>query len=448
MNPRSATVFLAAVLLAGGGFALGAFAPSPPADAGATDEGAGRGAPRAETAGPLQLTGAIAGSRGYSEPTVDFSPDGRMFVTAIEGISVPVPGRSPIWEFVDGQWVLRGTGPERRGEIGEGDADLEFDANGHGYHTDLWLANNGVSFSEDGGTTWTGFPVSHYTPIVDRQWFAHHGGDHLYLVTNQLAGGIVVFRYEIGLLGPVGAFMAPQEAPTGCRCGPPGFPAVDQDTGNLYVPVKRSGKVAVLRSTDDGLTFATLTLRGSGEPILFPVAAVDGAGHVYVAWSERAGDGSAVKYSFSADHGETWATPREVSHFPGNHVMPWIVAGDDGRVAVAWYGTDVPGDTNDDGAMQDAQWRVYLAQSLDAASASPTWSRWDLVGVVHHGSVSTGGLLGSGDRSLGDFMSAAVSPTDGSVWVAFVRNDPDTPFSQRGVWVHPMPADAAPLLAG
>lgn len=422
------------------------------------------------------ITGAIAGTPSLSEPTIDISPTGRIFVTAIPGIVIGgervedvVPNavtRSPIFELVDGAWVQRGTNAERQGEIGGGDADLEFDALGRVYHTDLWLGNDGIAVSED-GIDFFGSPISHYFAGSDRQWFAHFGSKYLYLITNHLALGAVSYRADIDTpLGEKGGVMSSIEVPILCRCGPPGFPAVDS-TGYLFVPLAGSDfsgnnaaglvggiqGVRVFRSVNGGVQFnAGVQIPGSGAPVHFAVAAVDESRNVYVAWASEAADGTHdVWLSRSTNRGLAFSAPILVSTASGTHLFPWLVAGEAGKVAVVWYGTDVVADPNDLDAMADAEWRVHYAESTNALAATPTFTTWDLSGPMHEGTVSTQGFTsdsatGQGpDRSLGDFFSAALDPTTGKVWVAYVNNHPSTPAAQRGVWVQEMPAGASTL---
>lgn len=390
-----------------------------------------------------QYASPIPDSGFENEPSIDITPDGRVFVTAISGI----PSRSPIYELLSsGTWFDRGAQLTRNGEIGGGDADIEFDSLGRGYHTDLWLGNDGMAVSKD-TRTWIGAPLGHYMSVNDRQWFAHDGSQYLYMITNNQGVGAVSFRYEIGTpAGELGAFMAPVETPLLCICGPPGFPAVDQRAGfgTVFVPMGSNG-VTVFRSLNHGVNWGAITIPGSGDPILFPVAATDSAGNAYVVWTEEKDGQRDVFLSVSKNKGLTWRAPVKVSN-GGTNLMPWVVAGASGKVGVAWYSTSTVGDSNSVSTFQNAEWRVSYAQSLDALAAAPTFTKWDVTGPVHKGTVSTNGLLGSADRSLGDFMSIALHPQTGKVWIAYVNNHPSTPSNQHGVWVATNPAAAASLL--
>ncbi len=404
--------------------------------------------------GPM-LRGAVGSSGAFNEPSIAISPDGRIFVTAIQGVGSTAL-RSPIWEYLPAQdnWVRRGVSLHRTAEIGGGDADLEIDSAGRFYHTDLWLGSDGMAVSED-GVNWIGTPVGHYVTGNDRQWMAHYDDKYLYMITNHLVAGGVSFRYEIGELGYLGGLMAPVETPMRCQCGPPGFPSVNQNTGHLFVPMQAPPLATaviliigpgeglfVFRSMNDGLTFTGIRVHGAGSPVGFPVSAVDEAGNVYVAWGEVKNGRHDIWMTVSTTNGNTYRAPVRITN-SGTNVFPWMVAGEDGKIAVGWYGTDTSGDPNTLPA--STQWKLKYAQSLNAASGSPTFTQWDWSGVMHHGTISTNGLLGNADRSLGDFFSMELDPTTGTVYSAFINNAPSTPANQRGVWVEAMPAGASAL---
>jgi hypothetical protein len=116
-----------------------------------------------------------------------------------------------------------------------------------------------------------------------------------------------------------------------------------------------------------------------------------------------------VKLATSTDGGRSWRGPFRVSPSSlGNNVMPWVAAGSPGRVGVAWYGAPQAQEAGNYGSdrLDHGTWNVYYAQSLDAlTSGGPTFTQ---ARVSDHqakfGNISTQGLGGSPDRSLGDFM--------------------------------------------
>jgi hypothetical protein len=147
---------------------------------------------------------------------------------------------------------------------------------------------------------------------------------------------------------------------------------------------------------------------------LFPALAVDTAGNLYATWSEYPGSASyagpgTIFLAVSRDGARTWSAPVRVSP-PGqqNTVMPWIVAGSRGRIGIAWYGSPTgrePGGQWGPDYVEHALWNVYYATSLDALSRKPSFALTRVSDhPVKYGSISTGGLGGSQDRSLGDFF--------------------------------------------
>jgi hypothetical protein len=128
-----------------------------------------------------------------------------------------------------------------------------------------------------------------------------------------------------------------------------------------------------------------------------------------------------------------WSPPQRVSTI-GTNTFPWIVAGSNGRVAVAWYHTD---DTSEQGTcasgagtctnygaanLAHAEWTVQLGQSLQARAATSTF----IVAQVSEHSVKYGlictnglGCATGGDRSLGDFLQVTID-AQGAALVSYV----------------------------
>ncbi|MFN2537165.1 MAG: hypothetical protein ABR549_03305 [Mycobacteriales bacterium] len=145
----------------------------------------------------------------------------------------------------------------------------------------------------------------------------------------------------------------------------------------------------------------------------FVVGAIDTAGNIYVTWCQYplkgngayAGPGE-IMLATSTNGGSTWSSPRKLNppSQPGV-IFPWITAGDPGRVDIAWYGAAASGDPYGPDAADHVLWDVYLSQSVNALASKPTYH---VVKVTDHhvkySGISTGGLGGSADRSLGDFL--------------------------------------------
>ncbi|MFN2543187.1 MAG: hypothetical protein ABR600_01260 [Actinomycetota bacterium] len=156
----------------------------------------------------------------------------------------------------------------------------------------------------------------------------------------------------------------------------------------------------------------------------FPTTAIDAAGTVYVVWEVTASGGRTVlQYASSSDEGETWSTPIDLpTNAPSNvvngkelggtlntNVFGWPVAGDAGRLDIAWYGTNTKGSTPD---AANGYYSLWLTQSQEADRPDPHFSDPVLASehYVHKGTMNT--LIGgqNGDRALGDFLQVRMGP--------------------------------------
>lgn len=63
---------------------------------------------------------------------------------------------------------------------------------------------------------------------------------------------------------------------------------------------------------------------------------------------------------------------------------------------------------------------VYVAEAVNGHDTSPAFTQSVATDhVIHSGTISTGGLTGNADRSLGDFFQIAIDPTNHQVNIAF-----------------------------
>jgi hypothetical protein len=177
----------------------------------------------------------------------------------------------------------------------------------------------------------------------------------------------------------------------------------------------------------------------------FVVIAMDTAGNLYMTWAQYpfdAGNGvitgaGKVMFASSRTGGATWSKPVRVSpsalHSP---VQPWIAAGDPGRIDVAYYAAPQSGEDKafgPDSLTNTGTWNLYLDQSVNALSTAPAFTH-SLVSdhQVKWGNISTQGLGGSSDRSLGDYMQVQAG-RHGEALVSFVddtseNRNPDFTF--------------------
>ena len=129
----------------------------------------------------------------------------------------------------------------------------------------------------------------------------------------------------------------------------------------------------------------------------------------------------------------TWSAPRRITGSglsAGTNTFPWITAGSNGRVAVAWYHTSEKsekgpcasgsGTCTNFGAssLTKAEWTVQLGQSLNAHSPRSTYRTAKVSeGPVKSGQICTNGIgcTTGGDRSLGDFLEVTTDRTGAAV---------------------------------
>ncbi|HSL83089.1 MAG TPA: hypothetical protein VLF66_09945, partial [Thermoanaerobaculia bacterium] len=355
------------------------------------------------------------------EPFIRVGPDDAIYVSAPFGLSTTV---SLLWKSIDGgrTFIPLGT-PIVRDAVtapGGGDTHQAFDGNGALYYVDLSGACVTSAVSLDGGNT---FPpertnsvtcVSEEQPEAatdDRQWVGAFGDGIGYATWRNLLVSLGDENFWI-FKTPDAGLSWDGGTPLGrvTQSGPfqvdPKWRPVDVD-GDVrpailsYQIFFRGTNLRVFRVTDfdDGspLVVDDLSIADPGESVstVFPVLALDTAGNLYATWSQA---GQGIWLATSTDRGESWSDPVLVSDASGTHIMPWIVAGDPGRVALTWYRSTLPGNP----AVADNEWSLFFAQSLDALSPSPAWERLQVSQtVLNRGEICTAGLNCDIDSALG-----------------------------------------------
>jgi hypothetical protein len=289
------------------------------------------------------------------------------------------------------------------------------------YH-DVATFNIEVQRSNDGGQTY----VNGFGEAIDAQTFPA-AGNVTATSTANIAGRIQVDRSSCGTRGSLyQIFVAPD--------------SLAENTGGMpmrsvYVGVSndvRNGQ-RVFTFTDHKVFTSPARSLGAanGTDNIFPALAVDGLGYLYAVWS----DNSNIFLSSSGDQGKTWTPPVRVNQAPtvGNaNVFPWVAADSNGHVVVVWIGDNMVGNSNDRTTLEPghspsqgaactdgtntcmtkwAEWNVYMAESVNGHSATPSFTQSQTSDhVIHRGTVSTGGLGGGADRSLADLFQVSLDP--------------------------------------
>lgn len=99
----------------------------------------------------------------------------------------------------------------------------------------------------------------------------------------------------------------------------------------------QGGKVAFVRSTDQGFTFTEpFDVSRSSGSAFDPEIAIDSNDTINVAWHDTAPGRSVIMYSRSTDSGQTFSSPIQVSTGEGNATEAAIATDGSGRISVAW----------------------------------------------------------------------------------------------------------------
>jgi hypothetical protein len=367
--------------------------------------GAGRAS--APAFGPRALVGEALG-----EPSMAIGPDGAIYVVS------PAAGDG-VFKSTDGgaTWVPL---PLVNPGIGGDDDHIVVAADNTAYVTGQWTAGEvceSVSIGPLGGSAWITQPVA-CEPTVgfrDRPWIAVSGAGGattLYdYFTDPCCGASrrstqVVMRSEDGGLTWTKAGTVTGEGYF------PGYLLADDARGKLYASTTRgTDAVIVCSSADRAATWTcrdVAPLAGGDNGLDHVFLAQDRAGTLYTAWTDATGGRMDVFVSHSADGGQTWSAPQDVTPFPGTHIFPTIDAGAPGRAAVAWY-EGPPGDPNDMPA--SAAWYPVAAISSNADAASAEWQTARVTEMSNHsGTLCTqGSTCGSlKTRALLDFFTVKV----------------------------------------
>lgn len=379
---------------------------------------------------------------------------------------------------------------------GGGDTELAVDTAGHLYFNDLTLANFSTARSDNGGRTFTNGLAGDCSNVgvpdvlVDRQWYATDGdptnGGTLYLVNDEIGPGapqcggsignneLVMYRSPAFLAptGTAGVEFAPGKKIStllGCDEGIMGNDEVSPVTHHVFVIHDDAtfdhifvGRCVAVSFLVDPTGLQCVDLPVASFPGFktggnFPTMAIDRAGNLYAVWEQAPVNASGqitgdtvLKFSSSTDEGNHWTTPVTIP-MPGLHnaVFAWPAAGDDGRVDVAFYGTPGQANPNDPScgtagggaggpdATTNALWSLYVVQTLNGHSQTPTFTAPILASqhFVHKGTIQT--VLGGqcGDRTLGDFLQLRVG-SKGEAEIGYAdSNNVDEAFAPHGMYV-------------
>lgn len=201
-------------------------------------------------------------------------------------------------------------------------------------------------------------------------------------------------------------------APTLACTGATGHVKVAAD-GTAFVPTRGCGtRQGATFSRDNGVTWRTAIVGDAKQPpgLVDPSLATTSSGTAWFAFEDSTRH---IRVARSTDGGEHWSASVDVA--PAlQGTFPAAVAKDGDRAAVAFLGTDAPG--NPHAATFVGDWDVYVATTNDAGAT------WTLAKVtddpVQRGWICVGGTACSAGRNLADFIDATLD-AEGRMLVAF-----------------------------
>ncbi|MDP9102222.1 MAG: glycoside hydrolase [Actinomycetota bacterium] len=417
----------------------------------------------------------LASQGNYGEPSLALAPDGRHVA-----VCVPGGGGTKVWWSGDDGHTFGTTATTSNN--GGGDCELDFLPNGTLLNADLEVTDSNVKVSKDFGKTFDGGrPVG---VEQDRQWFAHSpDGKTAYLVYHDFAaeGEFFARSTDGGLTWPAadganpvnGADqVAPGTAVTPAQGGSPasivdqggntfsGPMLISPDGRDSYVvysisdigsnaksatpPYGPTRGIIVAHKSAEAAAFtnkyAVTSNNGEVNGAIFPWGTIDKAGNVYLLYNSDLGSPGHFHtyYKVSKDKAATWSAPVKVDDAPldrGAQLYSTGMAGANGVLDMAWYGTDNGANPGD----KTSTWKVHFAQIRNATSAHPQITRAIVSpGNIHAGDICLNGLLCTvgGDRSLLDFFELAIGK-DGMAYIAYANN--------AGFGQHPSTGLTAPV---
>jgi hypothetical protein len=349
---------------------------------------------------PRFTTTHLPGTAKSAEPRVTVAPDGtRWAVTSGPG--------STEWVFRSKDGIHWAKVPTPPGQTSPTiDVDVAALPSGRIITSELDFA--GINFintyTDDRGETWQSSVGATFAD-TDRQWFAVGPNNTVYLLWHNLLSGTLQHQMWVQTSTDGGATFLPpvpvthpgMESYLDLQCADSGGPSgisVNQKTGQVYVFFGTRHSVAggcAAQPPEVNIVAATrawvvtapaadttnplawkeslaVDRSGTGQIVGMQMqgGTLDDAGNVYVAYPESPRaypdyNGAAIKLVHAPADLSSWSKPITVVAGGGaGHILPLVVAGDAGKVAVTYY-TGLP----------DKTWRSDVAFILDALSAKP-----------------------------------------------------------------------------
>jgi hypothetical protein len=393
-----------------------------------------------------------------AEPTVGVTQDGDVFTSAFQSNTrievMRSSNRGKSWDVVSPKLGSRNAqllslDPYTYVDLPRDDQDLS-----RVFTIDLTVACSYVSFTDDGGSSWITNPLVCGRPVNDHQTL--FGGppvtsttigypNIIYYCWNDIASSSCQKSLDGGLTFTVtGSPVFPgenieneEEGHYGVRglCGGLHGHGFVDSKGLVYIPREYCREPWLAISRDEGLTWERVLVAkkvGAGNlGDVDPSVAVDKRGNIFYSWI---GNDRLPYLATSKDGGKTWSKPMMIAPPGVNEAnLPSIAVGGNGKVAIAYMGTEnspgKPFPTVECDAVQDqvgcpdpeeyekTTWNGYTTVSANALAKDPVFYSNT---VNNERDPFIRGACGPGRcKAVLDFIDVTIDRA-GTVWSAWV----------------------------
>jgi photosystem II stability/assembly factor-like uncharacterized protein len=379
------------------------------------------------------------------EPTLGATANGDLYFSITPSNGVAIGWRASIAKSTDGGHKWKDVGPTlptgHSNPPETNDPYVYVDpATGRvfTFHMSPILTCSIMSFSDDGGKSWNTNPVGcsptvvwdHQTLVSAKPREVSTSGypNVLHECVNAVYAAMCTHSVDGGLTWspsvPVHVNTGPLD--TGEQCGAQHGHLANGPDGSVYLPTSRCGTYPhIYISRDDGQSWEPSMIAEVDTPFVDPTVSADSKGNLYAAFIDEKGW---LYYATSRNDGKSWSKPIQVAQGYTTN-MPVIVAGDPGKVVIAYPGTnDLPkgyktkwylgGEADQQKTLETVAWGANFTVSHNGLDNKPKFKT-----VVATGSdpIGRGAICGPGTRCdyLIDFIEAIIGP-DGRPYASFV----------------------------
>lgn len=303
------------------------------------------------------------------------------------------------------------------------------------FHMSPILTCSISSFSDDGGESWTTNPVGcsptvvwdHQTMVAAKPRVVSTDGYPNVMIqcVNAVYAAMCSRSTNGGLVWQPSVPIYFNDYVVTEGCGAQHGHLAAGPNGKVYLPTSVCGtNPTVFISRDDGGTWERSVISKMDTPFVDPSVSVDSKGNLYAAFIDEEGW---LYFSVSRNDGKRWSKPVQVAKGSTTN-MPVIVAGDPGKVVIAYPATDdLPkGYTTEGYSMRNGDpkvtgkvsWGANLSMSYNALDGRP---RFKTVVATGSDPIGRGAMCVAAVRCnvLIDFIEAVIGP-DGRPYASFV----------------------------